>query len=234
MRIWKFSLDLEGYDITEVYKSISIVNEEEVMEVAYGGGIGGPKVYDFPTIQARITHPTFAPDYFTFEGFDFISEKMRLLLDIDPDFVSYFDVDTTESTALVQAKRYNVMFNRAKEHVVDVDKSTYDVIKLSKFAREAGLGDFRFSFQRYAFLDDIKLRSHLFYEASPNCTEWFITDVQAMRLLEAGCTGFRCWDTRQLYLFREPRKFRTLQGLAEEGPWDPVRKVELTRMVEWF
>jgi hypothetical protein len=231
MRIWSFAGDTDRDDMMDVYNAFSFDNEDEIDEALNGGKIGGPKVYDFPLVKARFLHPDFAPDFFYFNSLVFVSKKMHLLLEIDPDFVSYFDVDTSESAPCIQAMEYKVMFNRAKEDVMDMDKSIYTEVRVPKVLK--GLVSGR-DYDKIICREDIKVKSHLFTDASNVCARNLCTDYQAMKLLAAGCTGFRCWDTRQLKLFREPRKFRTLQGLAEEGPWDPVRKVELTRMVEWF
>jgi hypothetical protein len=57
------------------------------------------------------------------------------------------------------------------------------------------------------------------------------TDDFAVRVLKAGCTGMRFFDPAQLSMAM-PMRFRTLQGIEEEGDWDPVRKIEHTKLVE--
>jgi hypothetical protein len=221
LRIWKFAE--HNFDKYEkgLLDCIEYTNDSDFRDLLFGGGMGGPKVCKFPVVCVNMTHPTFAPDYFSFDSLTFVSEKMRRLLDVNPKKISYFDVETGTSSSIFQAMGYKTMFNRATERVVDLEKSVYSEVEIP--AAFQGLGFSGRDYDSFAFKEDIKICSHLFTDAAL-CTPWeFCTDVQAMKLLRAGCTGFRCWDTRQLKLFREPRKFRTLQGLAEEGPWDPIK-----------
>jgi hypothetical protein len=193
------------------------------LEVLYAGVCGGlVRETPFPITQLKLSLETFDADYFQWGGWDFVSERMRDVMGLDPSAVRFFEVDASQSAPLPRSKNYQIMEVAVTEDVSDPENSDYETLR-----RLPGMIGQPIHVRRYAFRADAEPKHDLFYDRFSNallCTEAF-----ALRVLRAGITGIS---------FRDPNDpqgrylYRTLRGIEEYIDWDPVRRVEVTKVIQ--
>jgi hypothetical protein len=170
-----------------------------------------------------MTLEDFQTDCFTWESRTFVSERMRNVMALGPDVIQYFDVDASESAPLPRSMNYKIMVIPVTEEASDPEGSSSTNEELTEYEKVMG------EVTRISVRPDFTPVHQLFHDK--DTLEPFCTDEFALRLLKSGCTGVRFFVPRRLNL-AEPMRFRTLKGIEEEGEWDPVLKIENTRVVE--
>jgi hypothetical protein len=176
-----------------------------------------------PVAQLKVTLKNFQTDCFLWESRTFVSERMRNVMALRPTEIQYFDVDASESAPLPRSMNYKIMVIPVTEEA-SVPKGSASIDQqLTEFEKATG------QVLQLAVRPGFTPVHPLFHDKET--LEPFCTDEFAMRVLKAGCTGVRFFTPGKLNL-AEPMRFRTLKGVEEEGEWDPVRKVENTRLVE--
>jgi len=222
-RLWVFR-PWFPYEIglDKMRKHCSILNNQDLFNAGFDVGQFRS---DLAVAQLKITLKTFETDCFLWESRTFVSERMRRAMALDPSAIQFFDVDSSQSAPLPRSMDYKIMVIPVTENVSDPSKSRYTSIPMPEGGKPmldvAGI----------AVRPDAQPAHDLFIDEF--FTEAFCTDVFALRVLKAGCTGVRFFDPSQLSI-GEPMRFRTLRGVEEEGDWDPVRKIEHTKVVEWI
>jgi hypothetical protein len=201
-------------------KHCSILNFQELFNAGFQVGQFRSAL---PIAQLKLTLQTFDIDCFMFESRTFVSERMRDAMALEPSAVQFFDVDASRSAPVPRSMNYKIMVVPVAEDVSDLSKSSFMTTELP------GGVTLPMNVQRIAVRPDFQPVHELFHDRF--FAEAFCTDQLAVRVLKAGCTGVRFFDPAQLSLAM-PMRFRTLRGIEEEGEWDPVRKVELTKVVQ--
>lgn len=220
-RIWEFSPWLP-YEIGlgKLVPNCQFLNSGEV--AAAGMSPGRKRDTPFPVPQLKLTLPTFSVDCFIWEAYPLVSERMRAAMALPEDEVEYFPVDASSSAPMPRAMNYMVM------SVAVTDRVSY-----ARAGREfESEMDFLASLVPDANAIDVTSKpTHRLFHDEQFIGSMYCTDELAMSVLRAGCTGVRFLDPRYSPLVG-PMRFRTLRGVEQEGDWDPVKKVERTRVVE--
>jgi hypothetical protein len=133
------------------------------------------------TAKLILTLEDFDLDCFYWNGFTFVSEKMRYAMALGPSDIQYFDVDASESAPLPQSKHYMTMHVPVTEDVSD--------LKNSKYTRDHLPGDsVKINIpSTVAFRPEAEPTHEIFYDRSFKII--YCTDEFALRVLQAGCSG---------------------------------------------
>lgn len=190
-------------------------------------GIHGGHIGDRPTPAAELilARESFDADYFTWGGCMFVSERMRRAMALDASEVRFFEVDDSQSASLPRSKNYQMMEPMVMEDVLDPARSDYDVESINP---DDGFGPLEV--RRIAVRPDVAPAHDLFYDRFFSSI-LLCTDLFAMRILKAGCTGM---------MFADPNGYgggkvllcRTLRGIEQHVGWDKTNNVEITNLVE--
>jgi hypothetical protein len=197
-----------------------ILNSKEVFDAGYCAG--RPRTKPYPVTKLKITRDDFSADFFKFGNFGaaFVSERLREVMDLRPSGVRFFDVDASQSAPLPRSKNYQVMEVAAVEDVSDRETSKYDMSGGSPWRSHPD--------HRFVFRQDATPKHELFYDAFfPGL---YCTEIFALRVLTAGCTGVRFSEPNNPRLGRY--FYRTLRGIEEYVEWDAINKVEVTELIE--
>jgi hypothetical protein len=82
---------------------------------------------ELPTLQIEFTAEDYDSDCFDWNGFTFVSEKMRRAIALGPSDIQYFGVDSSQSTPLPRSNRYQIMHVPVTEDVSDPERSEYSL-----------------------------------------------------------------------------------------------------------
>jgi hypothetical protein len=176
---------------------------------------------DLPTLQIEFTDEDYDQDCFDWNGFTFVSEKMRRAMALGPLDIQYLEVDSSRSTLLPRSKHYQIMHLPVAEDVSDPERSDY------LFRHRPG-GDIEVEGHpnAVAFRRDVEPAHEIFYDRFFKVI--FCTDEFALRILRAGCREMRFVDPVDL---RGWNRYRTLRGI-EESEWDPKRKIFRDKLIQ--
>jgi len=175
---------------------------------------------ELPTLQIEFTAEDYDVDCFDWNGFTFVSEKMRQAMALGPSDIQYLDVDSSRSAPLPRSKHYQIMHVPVTEDVSDPERSDYTFRHRPSGDEVEGRPD------AVAFRRDVDPASEIFYDRFFKVV--FCTDALALRVLRAGCTEVRFVDPVDL---RGWNRFRTLRGV-EESEWDPKRKIFRDKLIQ--
>ena len=221
-RIWKFlPLLPDEIDTDELAENCVFLNWEEVYAAGFWvGQVRSP----LPVVQLKLTLESFDVDCFSFQMRTLVSRRLRDAMALDPSVVQYFDVDASQSAPGPRAMDYKVLNVSVTEGVTDPESSNFRMESLMP-----GGPSIMVDLQSIAFRPDVQPKCSLF------CDNFFpghlfCTDDFAVRVLRAGCTGIRFFETSQLH-FAGTMRYRTTQGV-EESVWDPEAETTKTRLVE--
>lgn len=200
-RIWAFTPWFPyELDMVAFAKCLEILNGWDVFNARQPVGTMWT---NFPLVRLKMSSDGFDVDCFDWEGYIFVSEKLRQALALNLSAVQYLEVDSSQSHPIPNAKRYEIL----------------NVPVVEEIARGGG-----------AVPPEAEPQHSLFFcQQSPG--QLFCTDALAVRVLSAGCVGIRFLHPAHLGIAR-PSRYRTLRGVEEGGDWDPVRKVVHSTVVE--
>jgi len=194
----------------------NILNHMEVLQA--GHSRARPRQRPFPIAQLEVTAESFDADYFSWQGCQFVSERLRDAMALDPTEVRYFDIDDSPSVAATRSKLFKIMEPLAVEDVSDRSRTRYEMASLLPGDPEQPR-----IYSDVAVREDARPKHPLFF-GGMYCTEAF-----ALRVLRAGCTGLN-------FVYPDRRSsdphYRTLRGIEQYVGWDPIEKVEITTLVE--
>lgn len=210
-RYWIVQAWLSGDDFEVLAKRCSMPHAAEVWEARQPSGTVWR---DFPTARLKVPIDGFAADCFTWEGFTFVSKRLRAAMALPENATQFFDVDLSQSSQSVQACDYKIMSVSALEDAIDLSA---EPAVTSRDGAVIGFGKaFYPDFQpAYDVFHDRMVRGHV-----------FCTDALALRVLSAGCTSIRFFDPAR-FQFLPTDTFRTLRGVEWEN-WETSR----TELVE--
>lgn len=206
--------------LKELGRHCAILNSQDLFNAGYYAGQFRP---DLPVAQLKLTLENFDTDCFMYDSRTFVSERMRRIMALEPSAIQFFDVDASQSAPAPRSMNYQIMVIPLTEEASDPSQSSYMSFDLPDTEKKI------IHAQRIAVRPDFEPAHELFHDRF--FTEAFCTDEFAVRVLKAGCTGMRFFDPAQLSIGM-PMRFRTLRGIEEEGEWDPVRKIEHTKLVD--
>lgn len=167
---------------------------------------------ELPTAQIEFAAEDYDSDCFDWNGFTFVSEKMRRAMALGPSDIQYFGVDSSQSKPLPQSKHYQIMHVPVSQDVSDPERSEYMLRHRPEGVEVFGAP------HAVAFRPDAEPAHEIFYDRFFKAV--FCTDEFALRVLWAGCTGMSFVDPTDL---RGWKRIRTLRGV-EKSEWDPARK----------
>jgi hypothetical protein len=176
---------------------------------------------DLPTLQIEFTDEDYDRDCFDWNGFTFVSEKMRRAMALGPSDIQYLEVDSSRSTPLPRSKRYQIMHVPVTEEISDPERSDYFFRH-----RPGGAIEVEGPPNAVAFRPDVDPAHEIFYDRFFKVI--FCTDELALRILRAGCREIRFVDPVDL---RGWNRYRTLRGI-EESEWDPKRKIFRDKLIQ--
>lgn len=186
------------------------------------GSIAGRFVRDgLLAAKLVLTLENFDLDCFYWNGFTFVSEKMRNAMALGPTDIQYFDVDTSESAPLPRSKNYRTMHVPVTEDVCDPKNSDYICRHHSDGAVVTSGMPFTAVFRR-----DAEPTHEIFYDQLFEVI--YCTDEFAQRILRAGCSGAFFFDPSRP--FGSDTRLRTQRGVEEIVKWN--RKVFRTKLVK--
>jgi len=223
-RIWKFE-PWFPYEIgmETLVRHCSFENTQEV----FAAGVPAREFRkgSFPRPKLRLTLEEFDVDCFRWDGLTLVSERMRSAMALDPTEVEFLDVDASASAPHPRSKGFMVLNVPVSEEMSAPSRSSHELTKLAPDIPSIPL-----NVKSIAIREGFAPQHELFFDHY-FLGNVFCSDSFAMRLLRAGCTGVRFFDLSQLSV-GVPMRFRTLQGVEEEGKWDPIKKIEHTKLIE--
>lgn len=164
---------------------------------------------DFPVARLRLTEKNFGLDYFRLDSFRLVSKRLRTAMDIRPDCVQYFDVDSTGSSENVIAADYKIMNVPISEHLSDPAKSVFNTYSIG-----AGQPQMPSTPSSVHFLEDRSPSSEIFHDhfflGHVFCSHDF-----AIKTLKAKCSGIRFYDPKHLGL-GDRRYYLTAEGALQQ------------------
>jgi hypothetical protein len=220
----RFSIHLDLAPRWDSEVPIAVINHvytnsvESFNSGTYGGFIG-PR--PSPAADLILKREDFDVDYFAWGGCNFVPERMRQAMALDSSEIRFFEVDASQSASLPRSKNYQMMEPTVMEDVLDVVKSGHSQIAPGHFEP--------LHIDSMSDRQDAAPTHDLFYERS--CS-WILlcTDLLAMRILKAGCTGMTFTDPNRHHGGAASR-YRTLRGIEEFVDWDQ-ESVEITRLIQ--
>ena len=111
-----------------------------------------------------LTLEDFDRDCFYWNGFTFVSEKMRHAMALGPSDIQYFEVDASESAPLPQSKHYHIMHVPVTEDVSDLKNSEY-LATIVRMVPSSTIG----MPLAVAFRPDAEPTHEIFYDRSFKC-----------------------------------------------------------------
>jgi hypothetical protein len=173
--------------------------------------------------KLKLTLKNFDRDCFYWDGFTFVSKKMRDAMALGPSDIQYFDVDTSESAPVPRSKSYKTMHVPVTEDVADLQNSDYLIEHHSDGSQGVG------TLFSLVFRMDARPAHEIFHERSFKYI--YCTDEIALRVLQAGCSGAFFVDPCR-WSGGGNLRFRSLRGLEEIVEWDSkVMRTELVREI---
>jgi hypothetical protein len=186
------------------------------------GPIGGRFVRDgLLAAKLTLTLENFDLDCFYWDGFTFVSEKMRHAMGLGPSDIQYFDVDASESAPLPRSKNYRTIHVPVMEDVADPINSDYTCRHCPDGSTTTNGMPFTVVFRH-----DAEPKHEIFYERLFKVI--YCTDEFALRVLRAGCTGAFFEDPSRP--FGGHTHLRTLRGVEKIVKW--TKRVFRTKLVE--
>jgi hypothetical protein len=171
--------------------------------------------------KLTLTLESFDLDCFYWNGFTFVSEKMRRAMALGPSDIQYFDVDASESAPLPRSKNYQTMHVPVTEDLADLVNSDY-------ICRHRPDGSVRPDGMPHSlvFRQDAEPAHEIFYDRHFKVI--YCTDEFALRVLRAGCTGAFFFDPSRP--FGSQTRLRTLRGVEEIVKW--TKTLLRTKLIE--
>ena len=168
---------------------------------------------DFPVVRIALTQTDFAPDYFSHDGFDFCSTRLRDALAQPEDVIQFLPIELVAGGEAVRAQDYRRMHILAQQPVMDIARSDCRLKEVTHqvtgriFTRVDWIS-------RFTFLEDLTPRTEIFHpeEASSRI---LVTDALAVRVIETGCTGVEFQDPEVSRHGKRVERLRTTTGIAE-------------------
>ena len=186
------------------------------------GPIAGRFVRDgLLAAKLALTLEDFDLDCFYWDGFTFVSERMRRAMALGPSDIQYFDVDASESAPLPRSKNYRILHVPVTEDVSDPHNSDYIC-----HHRSDGSIDASGMPLVAVFRQDAEPAHEIFYDKLFRVI--YCTDEFALRILKASCSGAFFFDPSQP--FGNHTRLRTLRGVEEIVKW--TKKVFRTKLIE--
>ena len=171
------------------------------------GPIAGRFVRDgLLAAKLALTLEDFDLDCFYWDGFTFVSERMRRAMALGPSDIQYFDVDASESAPLPRSKNYRILHVPVTEDVSDPHNSDYIC-----HHRSDGSIDVSGMPLVAVFRQDAEPAHEIFYDKLFRVI--YCTDEFALRILKASCSGAFFFDPSQP--FGNHTRLRTLRGVEE-------------------
>jgi len=172
-------------------------------------------------VKLALTLETFDRDCFYWDGFTFVSERMRRAMALGPCDIQYFDVDASESAPLPRSKNYRIMHVPVTEDVSDPHNSDYIC-----HHRSDGSIDTSGMPLTVVFRQDAEPAHEIFYDKLFRVI--YCTDEFALRILKSGCPGAYFFDPS--HPGGNFQRLRTLRGVEEVVRWN--KKVFRTELIE--
>ena len=186
------------------------------------GPIAGRFVRDgLLAAKLALTLEDFDLDCFYWDGFTFVSERMRRAMALGPSDIQYFDVDASESAPLPRSKNYRILHVPVTEDVSDPHNSDYIC-----HHRSDGSIDASGMPLVAVFRQDAEPAHEIFYDKLFRVI--YCTDEFVLRILKASCSGAFFFDPSQP--FGNHTRLRTLRGVEEIVKW--TKKVFRTKLIE--
>ena len=171
------------------------------------GPIAGRFVRDgLLAAKLALTLEDFDLDCFYWDGFTFVSERMRRAMALGPSDIQYFDVDASESAPLPRSKNYRILHVPVTEDVSDPHNSDYIC-----HHRSDGSIDASGMPLVAVFRQDAEPAHEIFYDKLFRVI--YCTDEFVLRILKASCSGAFFFDPSQP--FGNHTRLRTLRGVEE-------------------
>jgi hypothetical protein len=263
-RIWILDADfntdakLAASDCDRDVDLIIDFKDEFADEIFSGGPFQGQVRYLTSTRpELDIPVEDFDADYFKWDGWIFVSERMRQAMALPPSAAHFVDVDSSRSAAMPRSKNYQIMEPTVFEAVLDPEASDYamtsadyyrDMLNGEDADRELiqnmlALQDSNSQMigaepesdlgpqyiRRLAVRQDTVSAHDLVYDRFFKSL-LLCTEAFAARVLKAGCTGMRFMDPTT-YRGEEGQLFRTARGV-ERVTWDPEKQDDVAELVE--
>lgn len=198
-----------GFDLGDLAANCVLENGREVSSARQKSGT---RWRDFPVAKLALRLPAFAIDCFIFDGWTFVSARMRTAMNLTDEAVQFFNVDASESDATPRSMDYKIMNVSTAHDMADRERSIYSELWLPPSGPMIAIGVRSIALTgnvpEFAIAHDEYFRGHV-----------FCTDALAMRVLQAGCTGVRFVEPTDASSFPGTR-FRTLHGIETDdgGP----------------
>ncbi|MEJ2408208.1 MAG: hypothetical protein P8Y48_02435, partial [Novosphingobium sp.] len=88
-----------------------------------------PAPLPLPPVQLEIDCAGFAPDYFVWGGLNYVSARLRAIIDLPDGFVEYLAVDARKSRPEVIAQDYRIMNPLMTRSLVDLERTAHEVLE---------------------------------------------------------------------------------------------------------
>ena len=168
---------------------------------------------DFPNPRLALTNKNFAPDYFSYDSYDFCSQRLRDALAQAEDVVQFLPIDLVTGGEAVRAQKYKMMHILAQQPAMDIVRSDCRMSEVThqvtgKRFKKVGWID------KIVLLDCLKPRTEIFHPEEIG-SQIMVTDALAARVLQAGCTGLEFRDPEVPQHGLRVERIRTTTGIAE-------------------
>lgn len=168
---------------------------------------------DFPRPRVALTDTNFAPDYFSNEGHDFCSRRLREALAQPDDVVQFLPVDLVAGSKAACAQDYTMMHILARQPVMDVARSDCRVEEVTHHVTGKTVRIVAW-INRIVLLDKLTPRTEIFHPDEVG-SRIMVADALAARVLEASCTGMEFRDPAVPWHGMRVERLRTTTGIAE-------------------
>ena len=197
-RLWSVGPDYESrnclrhYTLTEELALIS-ANQMDYAIPAFFARLPGDGPWpdalpaDFPQPVLRMPDDGFAPDFFAWGSWQFVSRRLREVMALPEWAVSYLPARIEQGSDAARQQDYAVMYVRAFTDAIDIDAS--DCQWERAISAKTGLPYISVSpISVMRFKPWVKPPCDLFIDSTASI-ELLATDALAERVLQAGCTG---------------------------------------------
>jgi hypothetical protein len=168
---------------------------------------------EFPVPLLGLPDRSFAPDFFSFGIYDFVSRPLRDAMAQPDHVVQYTPVELVRGSAEARAQDYRLLRVLAKQSAMDLERSDCELEEFThrltgermKWPREI---------TRFALLDNLIAKAEIFRIAEI-ASRVLVTDALAERVLRAGCTGIEFYHPDNRWAGKRVEHYRTTDGIAE-------------------
>ncbi len=176
-----------------------------------------------PTAKVDFGDGIYQLDFFNFYGGDFVSRRMRDVMNLTDEEVIYFDIEALSHSESSKAMDYKLMKIIARDAILDPDETPYKEILMPP-GMPVFLETERYALKKNASSPFNALQDSFFIGRQ------FISRALAVKMVQADLRTVALFDPWRCSIFREERLL-TKEGLCDVTGYPPNSDIPYTKLI---